>query len=662
MRLNQFQFQFNLFYRLNSLSENWHPLTLVPTATGFYASEPEIQAQVQLKQTSDERIQYTLHFAAQQPAQMRFELSLENQQDLFHIIPANIYGDNNFSRAQPGEYIMLTYEHPEDVFCSPFWELRADRASQPITMLNCKLGTLALSVNPYTDTLDGFVRNGLRAELPNKIAVSAGYTNDPVTFVNKRLWKKSSAHFNYTGRLQGDIYAVQGTRSATVDSITRDEYAKTRVLPPYKKSFAEASKALITAFLEINWSEDFQEYSNLQCHLPHDSCLKSWRPLVEIGWTGGGILAYPFLLAEEVLDLDEKFFEGRHSARQIAQNIINSYNPKSGLFNDVIRAGSNPLYPNSSVNGWWSSFGLTLDCHCAYTNGSAAYYLLQMLLQLHKKAEYHPDWLKTVLNVLDTAIYLQRKDGNYGYTYAIDEKKVLDWDGFAGCWFAAAMPLAYQLTGEQKYLHSALRALEFYSKSVSDVCCYGSPMDTWKSVDEEGNLAFIHAARLTHEITRNPRYLEYLKMGATYQFSWQVGFAARPEYPPLKNSNWISCGGSYTSVSNPHIHPMGALVVDDLYYLAKETGDTYYSKRAEDILSWAMNTMELYPNTTGYGRYGILTERYCPSDGLVIEMYQDHSPASIWFSYNGWAAANVLEMFLLQMLHQKRSAQHGEFR
>ena len=56
--------------------------------------------------------------------------------------------------------------------------------------------------------------------------------------------------------------------------------------------------------------------------------------------------------------------------------------------------------------------------------------------------------------------------------------------------------------------------------------------------------------------------------------------------------------------------------------------------------------MELYPEKAGYGRYGVLTERFCPSDGLLIERYPDGTPASIWFSYNGWAAAAALEGLL----------------
>ena len=64
---------------------------------------------------------------------------------------------------------------------------------------------------------------------------------------------------------------------------------------------------------------------------------------------------------------------------------------------------------------------------------------------------------------MDTVISLQREDGSYGYTYSETEKKVLDWEGFAGCWFAPCAAYLYHLTGELKYLKSAQKALRFYS-------------------------------------------------------------------------------------------------------------------------------------------------------------------------------------------------------
>jgi hypothetical protein len=262
--------------------------------------------------------------------------------------------------------------------------------------------------------------------------------------------------------------------------------------------------------------------------------------------------------------------------------------------------------------------------------------------------------------VLNTAIDLQRHDGAFGYVFSHSEKRVVDFDGFAGCWFAAALPLAWRLTGENRYRESAERALRHYWTFVRELTCWGSPMDTFKSVDSEGNLAFIRAARLMHEFTGENIYLDMLTDAAHYEYLWRYGFRTRPQAPPLKGSQWNSCGGTITSVSNPHIHPMGVVATDDLEYLAAKTGDDYHNARGDDGIAWLMNTMELYPDVVGYGRYGVLSERTCPSDGLLVERYYDTgAPASTWWSYNAWAAGSAMEALGRRIMGRRRAAQNG---
>ena len=88
---------------------------------------------------------------------------------------------------------------------------------------------------------------------------------------------------------------------------------------------------------------------------------------------------------------------------------------------------------------------------------------------------------------------------------------------------------------------------------------------------------------------------------------------------------------------------MGIYLAADLDYLAKQTGDDYHQSRADDGKRWGVNIVSLYPHVSGYGSPGVITERFCPSDGLTVETFPDGSPSSLWFSYNGWAAAAVLE-------------------
>jgi hypothetical protein len=209
------------------------------------------------------------------------------------------------------------------------------------------------------------------------------------------------------------------------------------------------------------------------------------------------------------------------------------------------------------------------------------------------------------------------------------------------------MLLAHDRTGDDRYLQSAVRAAEFYGRWVETLDVWGTPMDTYRGNDEEGVLALIRLARMLHERTGDSDHLDLLRLGAEYEFLWRYGYNARPEAEPLKSAPWTSCGGSVTSVSNPHIHPMGLLVAPDLRYLYQQTGDEHVRQRLEDSVTWACNCLEIRPAHTGFGRLGWTGERYCPSDGLLVQKYADGSRSSIEHGLNLWATGAFLEGLLL---------------
>ncbi len=562
--------------------------------------------------------------------------------EAFHVIPCNIFGDNNAAEVTPGEMPLLTRLHPEVSYCSPFWEFRADRAAMPLSCLLMDGFAAAVSVDPYSDAEGGYIHNGLFSGLPDTFGISLGYTNDPCTMQLKRMPAPSTYERARSASVSGRIYCVPCDKRTGLHRIIRAEYELRHERAVYRKTWKDAAEGLLKSFVEINWNEKDGEYTNVKCCPPGDPVMKPWRNVMEIGWTGGGVLSYPLILTRDVLgSRADELLSKAMSGEEMNDRITDCYNEPSGLYLDLMSE-----LDGSRVNGWWTGFGLVKDCHCAYTNGSALHYILKSVHYLRGAGKHYPEqWLTTALKVMDTVIELQRTDGAFGYTYAVDRKQVLDWEGFAGCWFAAAAAYAYELTGDRKYLTAADQAVRYYHTFVENLCCSGTPMDTWKSVDEEGNLAFIRACRILHGTTKETLYLDYLRDGADYEFLWRYGYRARPEYVPLKAdcSGWNSCGGSVTSVSNPHIHPMGSIVNSDLLYLGRVSGDDYYTSRALDGIAWIMQTLELYPEKTGYGAYGVLSERWCPSDGLTIERYSDGKPYSSWFSYNLWAAADALE-------------------
>jgi hypothetical protein len=589
-----------------------------------------------------------LTFTSGVATRLRFRATLLDQHELFHLIPGNIHGDSNAAHVRAGEFPCLTTSRLTERNCAPLWEFRADRASHPVSILCCAAGAVGVSIDPYSkcdEADEGFIGNGVFAALPNEFGVSLGYGNDPLTFVEKTHFRPATADLCRGATASGSIFAFRGKGRREAHRIVRALYDEHRDRPAYRKSYAEALRALADAFATVNWSSELQQYTNRKCQVPVDRELKPWRAVVEIGWTGGSMLAYPFALAERILPE----LKLPKTSSQIFDEVCAGWNESSGFINDATLNRSTQNRPagwnESEINGWWSGFlPQTRDAHCAYTNAHAAYYLLST-------PQPKREWVRTAIRVLDTARELQRADGAFGYLFASRERKVIDYDGFAGCWFAAAMVRAWRITGETHYRESAERAIHYYATFVRDLACWGSPMDTFKSVDSEGNLAFLRAARLLHQFTGNDEYADLLAVGANYEYLWRYGFRARPQCPPLASSDWNSCGGTITSVSNPHIHPMGVVATGDLEYLAKISRDDYHQSRADDGLAWLMNTLELYPDVVGYGQYGVLSERTCPSDGLLVEQYHDDgSPASTWWSYNAWAAGSAMEAIAEQIL------------
>ncbi len=621
---------------------------------------------------------YVLKADSAAPTQARISARVIGGEDIFHVIPCCIYGDNNEKEVQTGEFPLLCgrtsegmdrergkAQEREDIFRSPFWSFRADRAAMPVSAVCTRQGTLAVTVDPY-DSIGG-VPSGVFAALPDLCGISLGYENAPVSFVNKRTPGEPVRETVKRGEVCGRIYYVPAGETSprlALHTVIRQEYALRHERARYEKTFREAVQGCLESFLAISWNPETKEYTNCNCLPPKEPDLHPWRNVKEIGWTGGGVLAYPLVLAQEILgDEAAEAIRKARSGYEMFDQITRAYNEASGLFYDLtspIDEDTVEDHHNESsglanmkvqaesdrarrVNGWWSAFGLTRDVHCAYTVGSALHYLLKTITFLSQRKKPYPSfWLESARRVMDTVIELQRDDGAFAYTYRVDRKEAADWNGFAGCWFVPCAAYLYHLTGEKRYLAAADAGLSYYAGYVDTLACCGTPMDTWKSPDEEGNLAFIRGARLLHEYTGEDRYLTALRNGADYEFLWRYGYRTRPLHRPLLNG-WNSCGGSVTSVSNPHIHPMGMIVDSDLYYLGRVTGDDYYTDRALDGTAWMMQTLELYPEETGYGRYGVLSERWCPSDGLVIQKDSDGNRYSSWYSYNLWAGAAAFE-------------------
>ncbi len=595
---------------------------------------------------------YMMKAHSEHPVRIQFGIELLEAANPYPVIPAVLLGDNNIEHVVGRtRFPHLTAEPRDEPNCSAYWEFRADRASHPVSMCAFDGGIAAVSIDPYCDNAQGiethddsaFIRNGLFARAahagkPHAVGVTFGYRNTPWTYLNKTNFTAPTEHRFCCGEVQGTLHLTAGEDRRAAHRIIRDLHARYRAPSQTTLSDTEGMQRLVTGMIHAGWSAHGGNFADLKWDWENKKLAPFRGTNDEIAWTGGTQTALPLLIAGHRT--------GNRAATDRALAVLDfiaapaSINPRSGWLWDVCSRTK-----GRSIRGWWTpNVG---EQHCAYTNGQALAYLLRGYKFARDKMELdRPEWRDIPLKVLEKAMAVQTPDGNFGYGYSTEDGGMIDPDGFAGCWFVVALAEAYELTGDPRYLDSASRGLSYYHRYVRDLCCWGTPMDTWKAIDQEGNLAFVRAARLLHQITRQPQYIEMLNDGAEYEYLWRFAIRARPQAPPLKNAPWNSCGGSITSTSNPHIHPMGILISGDLKYLAEHTGDDYHTRRLREGLDWALNCIELYPEHADYGSAGILTERFCPSDGLLIDQYPDGTPASVWFTHHIWAAANVLEGLL----------------
>jgi hypothetical protein len=88
---------------------------------------------------------------------------------------------------------------------------------------------------------------------------------------------------------------------------------------------------------------------------------------------------------------------------------------------------------------------------------------------------------------------------------------------------------------------------------------------------------------------------------------------------------------------------MGSNLVDELLYYLDNCEDDYIRDRLEDTVHWGCQTYNTYDKEYGYGKKGWMSERFCHSDGLLTQTYDDGTIASTWFCLMPWASSCIIE-------------------
>ncbi len=606
----------------------------------------EISISITAKEEFAGVIRFAMKAASQDPADLRF------------FLPGFMYGTNRGEAPLTVDSKTPCMRLKEDFPASPWWMVRSDRLSHPLALVYSGGRVKGFSASPYYLDSEGSTQPwypdvkgefyqyaGFGCSLEKgEVWYSLGYENAPYMFVDshkyfpaKELSDVNSFHINKAETVSFTLYCFdhEAEDERGIQDALKWTYDKFHEEPRSCRSVQETVSDLATAISQDAW-------------LPENHCYAGfvfdkgdhyeYRPLPSISWTNGLSAAVPMLCSAHRLN-DETM---RLQTLECIDHIVDtSLNKKNGL---PYTAEQDGVWSN---HGWWYN-KQPAPGHAAYLVGQSVYLILKAYVLEKEKGTEHQSWLSFCKGVIEQTEKSRNADGEYPYILSDKSCAGLDYDSLSGAWCLAAAAYYSYITGEKSYLPAMLKSEARYHEAyIKHQECYGGPLDIDKKTDSEGILSYIRAVRYLHEIVDDKEnkelLLDHMKDALYYEYTFKFCYNSPVKVPPLSKVGWSSCGGSITSVTNPHIHPMSSSVIDEMYHYLKFRDDEYIRSRLRDTILWSCQCHNTFDKEYDYGKTGWMSERFCHSEGLLTEHYPDGSVASTWFALMPWASGSILE-------------------
>jgi hypothetical protein len=572
-----------------------------------------------------------------------------------YFLPAFMYGRNRGECPQnvPNEFPRLRDELNRP--SSPWWMVRSDRLSHPVALVYDAGKIYGFCASPYFICSNG-VKQQWKPEMEGTfyqyagfscslskgtVGYTLGYENAPLLFVKSHDVRDRAAlgencfelEPGETVELTLELYEFQAKSELDINAVIEEVYYGYHQSPRDASDVITAVNDLAQAVYEDAWLPEDSTYSGQV--FEESSGGYRYNKIISTAWTNGLSVATPMLMA--ALRIGNEAM--RQQALSCITNIVrNSLNPSTGL---PYESFSNGRWSNK---GWWFD-GMHTAGHSSYLVGQALFYILKAYdYEMRFKDCQHEDWLLFVKEVLLRVEKTKNTDDEYPFIFSEKTGAGIEYDAFSGTWCMAALAYYCWLTGDRAHLDSLQKSEKhYYEEYIKPMECYGAPLDTDKATDSEGILAYIKAIRFLHAVTGEKQYLEHMRDAICYEFSFKFCYNSPIKVPPLSRIGWSSCGGTVTSIANPHIHPMSSNVVDELLYFVENCEDKYVRDRMIDTIRWGCQTYNTYDKEFDHGKKGWMSERFCHSEGLLSQKYSDGSLASTWFCLMPWASGSILD-------------------
>jgi len=584
----------------------------------------------------------------------------------YFMIPGHMYNTNNIKNSKSSQP-QLNYRGDINYPKTSVFYTRADRSTHNSVICLNGNQVLGIRINEFTNEhceiknshnkdleylYNGLGINTLHNDELDRISVTMGYHHFPVHYFGKLGPESSSSEGDELHMIHFAKDVEYTTKGNLFMAGIKDEFAYEDVIEYFYDEIHEhpgnvvdrmgAVSDLVRALKDDAYSRQYHYFPTVLSGVNIDTGAAG-----DTAWTGGMQVIYPMIRASkfvpDALEIPFDFIE----------NLIKTgYNKKAGFFYE------SKTKDKWTVSGWWKNhltlfdenFNKISEAHSAYVNGQATCYLLKSYqfinenrknIDMQYQSKNIDQWLIISKAIINHVIDTMRYDGALGVYFNPTNGKPVYFNSFQGTWFLAGIAELYKITHNKKYKEAFYKAFGFYKGFVENLEMWGMPMDTSEAVDEEGNLAFITALKTMHEVTHDKELLETLIHCFHYEFSWKFPYNTVHVNEPLKSLNWSSSGGSITSSHNIHIHQMGNLVCEEMFYVYEKTKNPYILSRLKDTLNWGLGTHNSEYYDFGFGTRGWATEQFYHTDGKQDDVTRAVD-GGIWYDYLSWAAGCCL--------------------
>jgi hypothetical protein len=244
------------------------------------------------------------------------------------------------------------------------------------------------------------------------------------------------------------------------------------------------------------------------------------------------------------------------------------------------------VYPNPQTN-WEVIIGedgekrYPVDA-CNLAQG--AYWFFHAEELARKTGNPRPEYRKIALGVCDFAISKQKENGAYSKSWNPDGSIIKD-DGTVGGFLIDTVLLAYEKTGDKKYLDSAKKAFDFYYGGFEENgFTTAGALDTY-CIDKESSSPLLSAALNLFRISGDKEYIRRAESIAWYLSTWMMHFTVKyPEGSVMNETGYDTLGATQVSTAHTAVDQYALHDVLSFFKLAELTGREQWRERG--IIMW----------------------------------------------------------------------------